>query len=134
MRLVNYGAGEMSDRLTILSLKILHGEMTGKEVKHFTNEREALLAQIRSRTLNGSWLDQLLALGAVNAALWYAEDALRTARQQHVELVADPKELVQLVEAVRIAFCIQDLNDRRAALIETVNKQTGEHLGSEKLL
>lgn len=123
MRLMNPGAGEITDRLTILALKILHGGHAGKDTTHFENERNSLLVQIRTRTLNGSWFEQVLDLAATNAALWEAEDDLRELRENSGSLDA----------AGRLAFRIQELNDRRAAIVETINKQTGELLGEEKL-
>ena len=123
MRLVNLGAGEITDRLTILALKILYAGQAGKPTEHFETERAALLAMIRSRELSGAWFEQVLSLGATNAALWQAEDALRAFRQTG----GNPDG------AVSIACRIQELNDQRAGLIEAINKLTGDHLGSEKL-
>jgi len=125
MRLVNPGVGEVTDRLTILALKILHRGAEGKPTKHFEDERNALLVQIRARTLNGSWFEQVLQLGATNAATWYAEDALRALRD------ARPTDDL-LQQAGTVAFRIQELNDQRAAVVETINKLAGDHTGSEK--
>lgn len=123
MRLVNIGPGEIVDRLTILALKILYGGQQGKDVAHFETERNALLVQLRGRELNAGWFEQVLGLAAVNAALWQAEDKLRDLRTgaSNAEAVA------------ALAFRIQELNDERARLIETINKATGDHKGSEKL-
>lgn len=129
MRLINYGAGEITDRLTILALKILYGDAATRPVKHFEDERAALLSKLAGRTLNGSWFKQVLELGAVNAALWQAEDRLRRFRQAR-----DPhggEEEAEIIIAV--AFRIQELNDQRSTLIEAINQLTGEHLGEEKL-
>jgi hypothetical protein len=125
MRLINIGAGEITDRLTILALKILTGEAAGKDTTHFENERTALLVLIRTRTLNGSWFQQVLELGAVNAALWYAEDHLREIRG-----LSDPVSLAPAI--IALAFRIQDLNDQRAQLVEAINKLSGDHIGPEK--
>ena len=125
MRLMNPGAGEITDRLTILALKILHGAEAGKDVTHFETERSSLLVLIRTRTLNGNWFEQVLDLAATNAALWEAEDDLRGYRMKTTEYDA--------ARAAAIAFRIQSLNDRRMAIIETINKQTGEILGAEKI-
>jgi len=125
MKLVNPGAGELTDRLTILALKILHRGAEGQPTKHFEDERNALLVQIRARTLNGAWFEQVLQLGAVNAAIWYAEDALRTLREE------GPTDAL-LQKAGLVAFRIQGLNDERSQLVEAINKLTGEHTGEEK--
>jgi len=127
VRLINYGCGEITDRLSILSLKILHGAEAGKEIGHFEQERNALLTKLAGRTLNGSWFEQALALGAVNAALWQAEDDLRGWRAQSTGGVAIAQAIVDL------ACRIQALNDRRADLIGQINARTGEKQGAEKL-
>lgn len=132
-RLVNPGAGDISDRLTILALKIVAGGEAGKDVGHFITEQAVLLTAIRTRTLNGKWFEAVLALAAVNAFLWQAEDELRRHRHQHAEIVADPKELAQLTQAVQVAFRMQALNDRRAALVQQINQEAGDPAEKEKL-
>ena len=127
MRLINWGPGEAADRLTILALKVLHGSVSGKSVEHFERERNAILVQIRSRELNGPWLEYFLELGAINAALWQKEDLLRSYRSGNwPEGIREP-------EIVEVAFRIQELNDRRAELIQQINIHTGDHTGNEKL-
>lgn len=124
MRLVGYGVGEISDRLSILALKRLFAGQAGKDITHFTTEHTALLSQIRSRTLNGKWFEAFTELAAVNAALWHLEDTLRAERGEPVR-----EDVV-----ARLAFRIQDHNDLRAALIERINKDAGEHAGAEKVV
>jgi hypothetical protein len=130
---VNYGAGEITDRLTILSLKMLHGKAAGKPIDHFGRERDVLLTQIRARTLNGAWAEQLFDLAAVNAALWTAEDHLRIARARF----APPQDARlndgDVEDVCQLAFRIQELNDRRAELITLINANTGEKDGEEKV-
>ena len=132
MKLVNYGPGEISARLTILSLKILYGTESGKDVTHFETEQTALLQQIRSRTLNGSWFEQVLQLAAVNGALWTAEDELRGYRARYPRPAQTVRES-DGDEVITLAFRIQALNDRRASLVQAINTLAGEHNGSEKL-
>jgi hypothetical protein len=126
-KLVNYGAGEMSDRLTVLALKLLFGTEAGRDVTHFRNEQVVLLTQIRGRTLNGTWFEAYTELAAVNAALWHAEDDLREMRK------LDDRSLESLEVAALMAFRIQELNDRRAGLIEKINHDAGDGSGPEKL-
>lgn len=135
MRLIEPGVGEILDRLTILSLKILFGESYGRDTTHFKTERTTLLAKIRSRTLNGAWFDCALDLAAVNAALWHAEDDLR-----HLRTLPDAKRAEWSgfgpnfwQETGALAFRIQELNDRRAALVAEINKLAGEASAEEKL-
>lgn len=123
-RLTNLGPGDITDRLTILSLKILNAG--ARETTHWKAEQTALLSQIRSRTLNGVWFAAVLDLAAVNGMLWVAEDQLRALR-------ANASGSVDWAEAGAVAFQIQTLNDRRSALIDQINKDAGEYVGAEKL-
>lgn len=126
-RLINPGLGDLCDRLTVLSLKILHGAEQGRETKHWETEHASLLAQLRGRELTGPWFADLLGLGATNAALWHAEDDLRTLRQQGTF-----GSVESYGPAGMVAFRIQALNDQRAALIHSINKLAGDDRGQEK--
>jgi hypothetical protein len=127
MRLINFGAGEVCDRLTILALKILHGTVRGRDVAHWQKEQVVLLTKIAAR--NGSWFGHYTELAAVNASIWQGEDELRSHR---VGSGGQPPTEVWPT-LVQLGFRIQELNDQRAALIEAINKEAGDHLGSEKL-
>jgi hypothetical protein len=129
MRFLDPGAGEITDRLTILALKILFGREAGKEVTHFESERTSLLAKIRSKTLNGAWFDRVLDLAAVNAALWHCEDEMREWRKKPVHLLSSD----ETVQVSTLAFRIQSLNDQRANLVREINKDAGDAVGQEKL-
>ena len=79
--------------------------------------------------MNGAWFEHALALALVNGLLWRAEDDLRGYRKAR-----DPQGLEEEAERIiAVGFRIQDLNDRRAALVESINLLTGEHLGGEKV-
>jgi hypothetical protein len=125
MRLINPSTGEISDRLTILALKILAGAEKGTDVAHFETERAALLTAIRTKTLNGKWFEGVLGLGAVNAMLWHAEDDLRILRNL-------PRGHAVDQDATTIAFRVQALNDRRAELVGQINKEAGDGDSKEK--
>ncbi len=130
-RLINPGTGDLLDRLSILSLKILHaGLLAGKNVDHFRNERNALLTMVRAGGGSDKVIEEYQQLGAVNAALWYAEDELRHCRFAHQQ---EPLGTPGLIIAVQCAFKIQSLNDERARLIGEINKKSGTDLGAEKL-
>ena len=131
MRLINAGCGEISDRLTILALKILIGTEQGKDVKHFANERTALLTKLGAQTLNGAWFDHVLDLAAVNAALWHAEDDLRDVRRE--QCMGADIYVKLLPHAGELGIRIQSLNDQRAGLVQAINEKTGNNLGEEKL-
>ena len=125
MKLVNFGVGEISDRLSILALKILFGQEAGKDVSHFEKEWAVLLTQITARTLNARCFEDVLKLAAVNAAIWHAEDDLRQMR-------TDGGGVGIFEDAGHLGFRLQELNDRRAELIEAINKEAGDHIGAEK--
>jgi hypothetical protein len=129
MNIASPGLGEVSDRLTILALKILIGTEQGKDVAHFQRERALLLAKVRSRTPNGAWFDSVMELAAVNGQLWKAEDDLRALRATVPEQCHEG----EAVSVMRIAFRIQALNDRRAELVAQINKDAGESQGEEKI-
>ena len=136
-RLINYGVGDIADRLSILALKVLHYSAAGKDVSYLMKERNALLTQWRTKELplNGPFGEAWLELGAVNAALWATEDALRAYRLHNEAYDLESEELrvhPETVKALRLAFRIQELNDRRAQLIDQINQATGEFLGPEK--
>lgn len=135
MRLKNYGAGEVSDRLSILALKRLFGTEAGKDVKHFEAEGAVLLSEIRTRTLNGKWFTAYTDLAAVNAALWHAEDDLRSWREKYKDQTPIDKgtAIYNWMEVGKLAFRIQFLNDRRAELIGLINHDAGDVLGDEKI-
>ena len=82
-RLINPGAGDVCDRLTILALKIKHNQDQGRPTDHFERERSQLLPMVHARAMTGIVLEHLLELAAVNAFLWANEDALRAARETH---------------------------------------------------
>ena len=124
MRLKNYGPGEALDRLTILSLKVLFGAEAGKDTAHFRAEQVVLLTELRAQNHLAAYLEDALSLAAVNAALWHAEDDLRDLRVNYT--APDSTEVALL------AFRIQALNDQRAVLVESINKATGNHIGTEK--
>ena len=124
-RLVNYGLGELSDRLSILSLKILFGA----DPESFKAEKAALLVQLRTRTVNAQWFEAYTDLAAVNAALWHAEDDLRQLRNG----TAERPVVIQPDAALDLAFRIQELNDRRAALVAQINKEAGDGDHKEKV-
>jgi hypothetical protein len=126
-RLLNLGAGDLSDRLTILALKILSGREQGIETAHWETERASLQQKIHARTLNAMWFDAYTELAAINAMLWHAEDDLRAWRAK-----GDPYTLDDLGRIRIIAFRIQSLNDRRAEVVTQINKEAGDGDAKDK--
>ena len=125
---MNYGTGEILDRLTILDLKIQHG--AEGQVDHFRNERAALLAKAAPQNTQ-AWFPLALKLAMLNGLLWRHEDLIRAARKQLT--AAGGLSLDEANVVVEIAFRIQELNDARALCVQEINKLTGEHLGAEKV-
>ena len=125
MRLINFGVGEITDRLSILALKILHSK-PGADVTHFTNERAALVAKLGSRNLGAGWFEQAAELCGVNGIIWRDEDELRAIRTGEL-LNTNP------VSIAALAVHLQEMNDRRHQLIEQINKKSGEFYGNEKV-
>lgn len=126
MRLIDPGAGEKLDRLTILALKIRHGREGGGTVNHFEAERAAILGS-RSPSAAEAFLalEAVIDLAVVNACLWQAEDALRAYAPGFTEREAG--------EIARVALRIQRLNDERARLVEAINRAYNDYVGPEKL-
>jgi hypothetical protein len=143
MRLINYGAGEIADRLTILSLKLHHAERDNKPLDHFRNEYTALLTKLKAGNGISGYVEALLELATVNGRLWDAEDELRAFRndppREGIPMTGSmgpygiPGSHKHWVDVATCAFKIQTLNDRRAELVAEINTQTGEHRGPEKL-
>lgn len=126
-KLVNYGLGEVCDRLSILSLKIAHGSEQQKEVSHFEAEQSVLRKELHVRNgAGGGWMGLLIDLSVVNARLWQQEDQLREYRK----FVARSEQ--QLIDTVVCAFLIQALNDQRASLVKQINETVGDS-AQEKL-
>lgn len=125
-RLINFGLGEVCDRLSLLALKILYGELQGSDVTSERHERAALLVKLVVRSPNGKWLEIWNELNAVHAALWLYEADLR----EYKASCADSKQLrAGRSEAIiECAFRIQDLYDRRAALITQINSLVGDRV------
>lgn len=128
MRLLDYGLGEILDRLSILALKIANGESAGKDVAHFRRERSKLLP-LTATKVDGVVFEAYAELAVVNGRLWEAENRLRQWRR---EIEQGPLSATSL-DVMNTAFEIQALDDRRAALIQMINDTTGAPAGVEKL-
>lgn len=123
-RLVNFGLGEVCDRVSILTLKILYGTLKQVDTTHFRNERNALVPQLTTRAA-GRLLEAYSDLAAVNAALWHAEEALRRYR-------AHGSDTTNQDDIILCAFRIQEWNDQRTALIQQINATAGD-IAQEKV-
>jgi len=122
-RLHNPGPGEILDRLTILALKIVHGQMAGRDITHWVEERDAL----DNLKVPNIPILRVVELAAVNGALWQAEDDLRRERTATEHYVSQTAVIAQT------AIRIQQLNDRRAALVSLINVNAGVDRPPDKL-
>ena len=112
MSLLDPSVGDLVDRLSILKLKIQFGEEAQKSIGHFETERAAVLHRLNGVNLSTPEIDKLF---FVNEAIWTTTDEMRTVCDAHDE----PKQ-------ARFGRIILRLNDQRAELIQTINRQHGD--------
>jgi len=135
VRLYPLGPGEILDRLTILSLKILHGGMAGRSIEHwkaeyaYLNEEKYSPCVSRATSYFADLQAAILDLAAVNGAIWTAEDELRRWQGEG----CGPCSLPQAMTVAVVALRAQSLNDRRAQLIAEINTLLGAEAPEEKI-
>ncbi len=116
MGLMNPPPGELVDRKTILHLKIEAGRRKQVDIGHFREELsliEAALAEWFRKSPGadrGAYDEATRGLADVNQQLWHAEDEVRALPRSERERLAD------------LAKRIPSLNDRRAELVQQVNR------------
>ncbi|HXE74954.1 MAG TPA: hypothetical protein VNN18_04850 [Candidatus Xenobia bacterium] len=116
MGLLNPTPGELVDRKTILHLKIEAGRRKQVDVAHFQEELEMIEAALADWLARHAGADRRAydeatrGLAEINQQLWRAEDDVRALPRSERERLAD---LAKLIPA---------LNDRRAALVQQVNR------------
>ncbi len=114
MRLIDFGLGEIVDRLTILALKLAYQP----DALAFTAEREQLISMIRPRTadtpdIRHEWAQ----LARINSALWQAHDRMRVYRKRFGQLT-----LTDRLAVADLSFARQALHDQRIELIRVLNE------------
>jgi hypothetical protein len=120
--LIEVGAGELIDKITILHIKAEH--MTDAAKLRNVNHELTVLSRARAESLApSSELDRLEGeLRAVNQALWVIEDDIRAC-----EAARDfSQKFIDLARAVYIQ------NDRRATLKKSINERCGSSIVEEK--
>ena len=116
MGLMNPSPGELVDRKTILHLKIEAGRRKQVDVGHFRQELELIEAALvewfckTSGTDRGAYDAATRDLADVNQQLWRAEDEVRALPRSERDRLAE------------LAKLIPELNDRRAELVQQVNR------------
>lgn len=116
MRLINPSPGELLDRKTILGLKIEAARQRQVGAAHFQEELEliekALADWLRQNagTDRRAYEEATAELAGVNRQLWQAEDEVRQLPRGARDRLAE------------LAKLIPELNDRRADLVQRVNR------------
>ncbi|MBO6542639.1 MAG: hypothetical protein JJ939_08320 [Alphaproteobacteria bacterium] len=120
--MIEVGAGELIDKITILTIKSERMSDAAK-LKNVRYELEVLSAARDANLQDTSELQKLTqALKEVNEALWDIEDDIRACERE--KDFSD--KFVQLARAVYIT------NDKRAALKKDINLATGAQIIEEK--
>jgi hypothetical protein len=115
---IEIGIGEVVDKWTILSIKILN--ITDKDkLGNITKERTYLNTVIEPEILHDPLVDELL---KINKSLWDVEDRLRDCERNKVF----DEHFVQLARSVYI------LNDKRAHIKKEINIKYGSEFVEEK--
>ena len=119
MGLMNPSPGELVDRKTILRLKIAAGQRRKVGVGHFQKELELIEAALAEWFRKSAGADQGACdeatggMAEVNQKLWHAEDEVRALTRSERDRLAE------------LAKLIPELNDRRAELVQQVNRVFG---------
>ncbi len=117
MRLIDPGPGELIDRLTILELKLATCPRSQED--HFMWEREQIFVLLALRRIPK--LDaERRELAEINRTIWDAIDELRGAKDD--------------ATAAHFGRLAMQSNDRRAEVIETINRLCGLEGRQEKIL
>lgn len=133
-RLTDLGPGEVLDRLTILSLKIVHGRQKGIVTGLWEQERDKLLQLWPDLAPKGIMAAHYLELAAVNAALWQAEDHIRDLMEGYNHSTGGvPGGEPIMMQAGHVGFRIAKLNDRRVELVNLINMNAGMERPSDKV-
>lgn len=120
--LVEIGAGELIDKITILTIK--SERMTDPAKLANVTHELAVLEEVRGTGVRQTReLAQLEAeLKTVNEALWEIEDNIR-AREANADFGP---------QFIRLARAVYQTNDRRAALKKAINSAAGSSVIEEK--
>ena len=142
MRMLQPSPGEAVDRQTILSLKMHHGAKKGMNVKAFVDENNELqryLEQnfflIAPKALQDPYDRAFNALKEVNRQLWDLEDEIRNLKiefgggglsaQEMARVISGQIHLPASLRIIEISLLIPELNDRRAKLVQEINRLFG---------
>jgi len=121
--LIEIGAGELIDRLSILEIKV-ERLVDAAQRKNVRTELDSLKALMRAHCPQSAEMERLAAaLKKVNETLWVVEDRLR-----ELEAKQDFGE-----EFVKLARSVYHQNDKRSALKREINELTGARRIEEKI-
>lgn len=116
MRLIHPSPGELLDRKTILGLKIEAAQQRQVDAVHFQEELELIERALADWLRRNAGTDRRAydeaskELAEVNRELWQAEDEVRQLPRSERDRLA------------ALAKLIPELNDRRADLVQRVNR------------
>ncbi|MGC6472787.1 MAG: DUF6165 family protein [Parvibaculales bacterium] len=120
--MIEVGAGELIDKITILQIKSERIEDEGK-LKNVRHELEVLSAARDANLAPSDELTRLTGeLKGVNEALWEIEDDIRACENE--------KDFSQTF--IDLARAVYITNDKRAALKKDINLLTGATIIEEK--
>jgi hypothetical protein len=117
---MNPTIGDLIDRLMILALKIEECDVLRKDSKHFRDEAAEIgFALEKSATPNASMYCRIARLAAINAMIWFAEEAV-------AQSPFSEGEPTDHIEVLRVLVRIRDLNRVRAKVIDAFEPARGK--------
>ncbi len=136
-RLLSPGVGDLTDRHTILALKITMGARTGRPVDHFLDEQRQIerCSAWKQRFLpmtkrqRQAYEQEHETLATLNTSLWEYTDQLR----EYNQLTGKGLTPTQTSEVAGLALLILRANDKRAACVARIDQLAGTYAGAEKL-
>lgn len=118
MSLLTPSPADVIERLTILELKILHGELQEKDVEHFRAEKQALIEHLGG--LGRMPGEFVVPLAIINALIWTREDRVRDLIREH-----EVNQFPTLPEIGELALGTRKLGDRRHAILKEIDASFG---------
>lgn len=124
MSIIRPTAGDLYDRLSILSLKMVAAAETGRRVHHFRREWDAIAEELTRRKPPEAVQPLIDDLDRVNGKLFHA-----TAKLNEIETVND----LNAYAIAYLAFEVAKGNQRRSELKKEIDILVGDYEGDEKV-
>lgn len=140
-KLMNPGLGDYLDRLSILELKIRHGQAAGKallQLDHFFGEMDQIYHALDTNkvVVSITELRDAISLTIINALLWQCEDQMTAWRRTYnaqFPLSTGEDAAGDAQEIAGLGLRISELNAKRAAVIRAISAAGGAADLPEKL-